>query len=144
MTVVAINDTVIEGTQFTILTHAATSTLDVDQGTTGFDAALLSNDADASANATNPSGDNVVVNSTGTEQSTVLLTDDVAVNGGTIVVNASVIRLQDVTIDANAIGGTFFLTYQGERTANLSFDATAGTIQSALTNLPTVGTHPGG
>ncbi len=140
VTATAIDDSVIEGPQFTVITHTAASAVDVDVFSTGFDAALLSNDETATDTATPPSpASSFTVHSTGTEQSTLLLTDDVVVNGGTTVVDASVITVQTVTIDPAAIGGTFFLTYNGERTANLSFDVTSATIESALTNLPTVG-----
>ncbi|MDE1904956.1 MAG: hypothetical protein KGH75_00715 [Rhodospirillales bacterium] len=46
----------------------------------------------------------------------------------------------DVTVGVGAAsGGTFTLTYKGQTTAGIAYNATAGTVQTAFTGLSTVG-----
>ncbi|MHC4464083.1 MAG: flagellar hook-basal body complex protein [Planctomycetota bacterium] len=49
-------------------------------------------------------------------------------------------ELQTLTADGLATGGTFTLTYNGQTTAAIAFDATTAQIQTALNALSTVGT----
>jgi len=49
-------------------------------------------------------------------------------------------ELQTLTPDTNPTGGHFHLTYNGQTTGEILHNAVAGTIQTALNNLSTVGT----
>ncbi len=53
------------------------------------------------------------------------------------VLNPRVDEVQTLTV--NATGGTFKLSFDGESTGNLAYDASAGTIQTALFGLPNIG-----
>jgi flagellar hook protein FlgE len=53
-------------------------------------------------------------------------------NNGVITFTAAVAELQTLTTDALATAGTFTLTYNGETTGNIQWDATTGNIQTAL------------
>lgn len=50
-------------------------------------------------------------------------------------------EVQRVTKSGTVSGGTFTLTFDGESTGNIAFDATAATVQTALEGL--VNIHPG-
>jgi hypothetical protein len=49
-------------------------------------------------------------------------------------------EIQTVTITGTPTGGTFTLTYNGQTTAPIAFNATAGTVQAALEALRNIGT----
>lgn len=48
-------------------------------------------------------------------------------------------NLQTVTVTGSPTGGTFTLTYKGQTTAGIAYNAAASAVQSALTALSTVG-----
>ena len=49
-------------------------------------------------------------------------------------------NLQTVTITGSPTGGTFTLTYKGQTTAGIAYNAAASAVQTALVGLSTVGT----
>lgn len=59
---------------------------------------------------------------------------------GTGALNAGTPEVQTVTITGAPTGGTFTLTYNGFTTTPLAFNASAGTVQNALTALPNIDT----
>jgi len=56
----------------------------------------------------------------------------------TLAANGAVSEVQTSTLDALMTAGTFTLTYDGETTASINFDATVAQIQAALLLLPSV------
>jgi hypothetical protein len=58
----------------------------------------------------------------------------------TAVVNEVTNEVQSLTLTGTATGGTFTLTFGGQATANLPFNASAAAVQSALQAISTVGT----
>lgn len=48
-------------------------------------------------------------------------------------------EVQTVTITGTPTGGTWTLTFDGEETTNLDYDATAGEVEAALEALPNIG-----
>jgi hypothetical protein len=48
-------------------------------------------------------------------------------------------EVQTVTVTGTPTGGSFKLTYAGQETASIAFDAAAATVQTALQNLSTIG-----
>lgn len=70
--------------------------------------------------------------------------------GGDVINRAATSEVQTVTITGTPTGGTFTLTYNGQTTAGIAFDAAAAAVQSALEALSnlapgdvTVGGGPG-
>jgi hypothetical protein len=60
---------------------------------------------------------------------------------GTNVVADSADEAQTVTITGSPTGGTFTLTYSGQTTAAIAYNAAAGTVQSRLEALSNLGTN---
>lgn len=54
------------------------------------------------------------------------------------VIGAGIDEVQDIDFSAVPDAGIFTLVYEGEETANLPFNASAGNIQTALNNLPSL------
>lgn len=52
--------------------------------------------------------------------------------GGSVITQAATSEVQTVTITGNPLGGTFTLTFDGETTAPIAFDATNTAVDSAL------------
>jgi hypothetical protein len=61
--------------------------------------------------------------------------------GGDLISQAGTAEVQTVTITGGPTGGTFTLTYNGQTTAGIAYDANATAVQSALEALPNV--NPG-
>lgn len=59
--------------------------------------------------------------------------------GTNIVADGKSNEVQTVTITGGPTGGTFTLTYAGQTTGTIAFDATAATVKAALQALSTVG-----
>jgi hypothetical protein len=55
--------------------------------------------------------------------------------GGTVITRAAVQEVQTVTITGTPTGGTFTLTFDGQTTANIAYNAAAAAVQTALENL---------
>lgn len=53
--------------------------------------------------------------------------------------NAGANAVQTVTLTGSPTGGTFTLSYGGQTTSGIAFDATTSTVQTAFTGLSTVG-----
>lgn len=49
-------------------------------------------------------------------------------------------EIQTVTVNGSPTGGNFTLTFKGQTTSNIAYNATAGAVQSALEALSTIGT----
>lgn len=49
-------------------------------------------------------------------------------------------ELQTLTITGSPTGGTFTLTFEGQTTGNIAYNATAAAVQAALEALPSIGT----
>lgn len=60
--------------------------------------------------------------------------------GTTAVVDGKSNEVQTVTITGSPTGGTFTLTYSGQTTSAIAYNATAATVKNALQALSTVGT----
>lgn len=54
---------------------------------------------------------------------------------------AGTAEVQTVTITGTPTGGTFTLSYEGQTTSAIAYNATAATVQDALRNLDNVGTN---
>lgn len=59
--------------------------------------------------------------------------------GTNIVADGATNEVQSVTITGAPTGGTFTLTYSGQTTSGIAYNAAASTVQTALTGLSTVG-----
>jgi hypothetical protein len=59
--------------------------------------------------------------------------------GTSSVVDGKSNEVQTVTITGSPTGGTFTLTYSGQTTAGIAYNATAATVKNALQALSTVG-----
>lgn len=55
------------------------------------------------------------------------------------VIDAGTSEVQTITISGTPTGGTFTLTFRGQTTGNLAYNATAATVQAALEGLTSVG-----
>lgn len=64
---------------------------------------------------------------------------DSAVAAGNTYTQANVSAVQTVTITGGPTGGTFTISYNGQTTAGIAYNATAATVQTAFTGLSTVG-----
>lgn len=60
--------------------------------------------------------------------------------GTNIIADGHVDEVQSVTITGDPTGGTFTLTYSGQTTAGIPFNASAAAVQSALVALSNIGT----
>jgi hypothetical protein len=58
--------------------------------------------------------------------------------GGSTFTRADVDEVQTATITGAPTGGTFTLTFEGDTTAGIAFDAAAGDVQTALEALPDI------
>lgn len=64
---------------------------------------------------------------------------DAAVNAGNVYSSTAQSEEQTVTVNGSPTGGTFTLTYAGQTTSGIAYNATAATVQSALQGLSTIG-----
>lgn len=62
-----------------------------------------------------------------------------AVDAAVAVANETVNDVQTITVTGTATGGTFTLTWNGQTTATIAWNAHAGTVQLAIQNLSNVG-----
>lgn len=60
--------------------------------------------------------------------------------GGTVITTGGVNEVQSATITGTPTGGTFTLTFDGQTTSAIDYDATASEVQAALVALPNVNT----
>lgn len=77
--------------------------------------------------------------SSGAELAWFAPTGTAAPTDATTALTAPVNEVQTVTITGTPTGGTFTLTYAGQTTAGIAYDATAGAVQTALAALSNIG-----
>ncbi|HEX2262734.1 MAG TPA: hypothetical protein VHH52_03095 [Pseudonocardiaceae bacterium] len=58
--------------------------------------------------------------------------------GGTVITRPGVDEVQTVTVTGSPTGGTFTITYDGQTTAGIAYNANAAAVQTAIDNLSNV------